>query len=144
MEAHDKNDRPGPAGTSTAQIFALITGALLTVAGVAALIVNFSFATGSGIDAQPLLFLDVNGWSGLLMLATGVAMLVGSRSARSARRISTAVGVVYLVVTIWSLLTASVAGILPVNDLTAIVFAAVGMLSVTAGLAPDPRETSPS
>jgi hypothetical protein len=144
LEAHDKNGQAGLAGSSTAQIFALIVGALLTVAGVAALVVNFSFATGGGIDAAPLLFLDVNGFSGLLMLGTGLGLLAGARSPAGARRAATVVGSVYLVVTIWSLFNATVARILPVNDLTAIVFAAVAVLGLTAGLAPDPRESRPS
>jgi hypothetical protein len=124
---------------SMAQMFALVCGLALIIAGVAAFVVNFDFSTGSSIVSERLLFMDVNGYSGVLMLVTGLVLLVGSRLAGTARRACVAVGVVYLAITVWSLFTASVAGILPVNDLTAIVYAAIGVLGLTAGLGPDPR-----
>lgn len=125
---------------SMAQMFAAIAGVILAVAGVVALVVNFDFSTGSSIVTERLLFMDVNGWSGLLMLVTGGVLLAGSRTVAAARKVCLGVGIVYLVVTIWSLFTVSVAGILPVNDLTAILYAAIGVLGVTAGVGPDPRE----
>ncbi|MFT4049025.1 MAG: DUF4383 domain-containing protein [Solirubrobacterales bacterium] len=132
----------GIADKSMAQMFAVAAGVILTIAGVVSLVVNFDFSTGGGIVTEKLLFLDVNGWSGLLMLLTGVALLIGSRSNAMARPVSLAVGVVYLVVTVWSLFTASVIGIFPVNDMTAILYAAIGVLGVTAGVGPDPRDSS--
>lgn len=125
---------------SMAQMFAVVAGVILAVAGVVALIVNFDFSTGSAIVTERLLFMDVNGWSGLLMLVTGGALLAGSRTVELARKVCLGVGIVYLAVTIWSLFTVTVAGILPVNDLTAIVYAAIGVLGVTAGVGPDPRK----
>lgn len=125
---------------SIAQMFALVAGVILTVAGVLALIVNADFHSGTGIVTEKLLFMDVNGWSGLLMLLTGVVLVAASRVAGMARKACVGVGAVYLVVTIWSLFTASVAGMLPVNDMTAIVYAAIGLLGVTAGLGPDSHD----
>jgi hypothetical protein len=122
---------------SIAQMFALVAGVILTVAGVLALIVNADFHTGTGIVTEKLLFMDVNGWSGLLMLLTGVVLVTASRVTGMARKACVGVGVVYLIVTIWSLFTASVLGMFPVNDMTAIVYAAIGVLGVTAGLGPD-------
>lgn len=129
----------GIAHGSIAQMFALVAGVILTVAGVAALVVNFDFGAGGSIITEKLLFMDVNGWSGVLMLLTGIVLLIGSRAADTARKVSLGVGVVYLVVTVWSLFTATVASILPVNDMTAIVYAAIGVLGITAGLGPDRR-----
>jgi hypothetical protein len=122
---------------SIAQMFALVAGVILTVVGVVALIVNADFHTGTGIVTDKLLFMDVNGWSGLLMLLTGVVLVAASRVAGAARKACVGVGVVYLIVTIWSLFTASVIGMFPVNDMTATVYAAIGVLGVTAGLGPD-------
>lgn len=122
---------------SIAQMFALVAGVILTVAGVAALIVNFDFSTGGSIVTDKLLFMDVNGWSGLLMAITGIVLLAGSRAAGLARKACLGVGVVYLVVTVWSLFADAVLGMFPVNDMTAIVYAAIGVLGVTAGLGPD-------
>jgi hypothetical protein len=122
---------------SIAQMFALVAGVILTVVGVVALIVNADFHTGGSIVTDKLLYMDVNGWSGLFMLVTGLVLAVASRTASFARKASLGVGVIYLVVTVWSLFTSSVAGMLPVNDLTAITYAAIGVLGVTAGLGPD-------
>lgn len=125
---------------SMAQMFAAVAGVVLTVVGVVALIVNFDFSSGSAIVTEKLLFMDVNGWSGLLMLVTGAVLLAGSRTLANAKKACVAVGVVYLALTIWSLFTATVAGILPVNDMTAILYAAIGVLGITAGVGPDPRQ----
>ena len=142
MKGHGLKDvGSGLTDRSNAQMFAVVCGVILTVVGVVAMIVNFDFSVGGSITAEKLLFMDVNGWSGLLMLLTGIVLTVGSRHAKSARRACLGVGVVYLVLTVWSLFTASVAGIFPVNDLTAIIYAAIGVLGVTAGLAPDPPES---
>ncbi len=143
MKGHGLRDVGSEIAHGTvAQMFAAVAGVILTVAGVAALVVNFDFGTGSGIVTERLLFMDVNGWSGLLMLVTGVVLMAGSRTTNRARRSSLVVGVIYLVVTVWSLFTATVIGLIPVNDMTAILYAAIGVLGVTAGLGPDPRETA--
>ncbi|MGH2959326.1 MAG: DUF4383 domain-containing protein [Solirubrobacterales bacterium] len=127
----------GIAHGSIAQMFALVAGVILTVVGVVALIANPDFSTGEAIVTEKLLYMDVNGWSGLLMLLTGIVLLAASRVADRARKACVGVGVVYLGLTIWSLFTASVIGMFPVNDMTAITYAAIGVLGVTAGLGPD-------
>lgn len=132
----------GIAEKSMAQMFAVVAGVIVTLAGVVSLIVNFDFSTGGSIVTEKLLFMDVNGWSGMLLLLTGVALLVSSRANGSARKVSLVVGVIYLVVTVWSLFTASVIGMFPVSDMTAILYAAIGVLGVTAGIGPDPRESA--
>jgi uncharacterized membrane protein HdeD (DUF308 family) len=125
---------------TTAQIFAAILGTLLVLFGVASLVTNFDFSTGNEIWTERLLFADVNGWSGLLNLLTGIALFLGSFTPKRARRATLVVGSIYLVLTIWSLFTATPATVFPVNDLVAICWAAIAVLGITAGLAPDPRE----
>lgn len=122
---------------STAQMFAVVAGVILTVAGVVALIVNADFGTGTAIVTERLLFMDVNGWSGLLMLVSGIVLLVASRTAAVVRKVCLAVGVVYIALTVWSLFDESILGMLPVNDMTAILYAAVGVLGITAGISPE-------
>ncbi len=129
---------------SIAQIFAFVIGVPLLLLGLAALATNFNLGAGSDITTERLLVLDVNAWSGLLMLLTGIGLLVGLRSPRGARRATLIVGIIYLLVTIWSLFTATVAGVLPVNDMTATIFGAVGILGVTAALGPDKDEHWPA
>lgn len=130
----------GSIGRTTAQIFALVVGTILLLCGIAALVINFDFHGGSSIHTEGMLFMDVNGWSGVLMLVTGLTLLIGTRSPLAARRSCVVIGGVYLLVTIWSLFTATVAGVLPVSDLTAIFYAAIAVLAATAGLGPDPRD----
>ncbi len=120
-----------------AKMFAVVVGVILTLAGVVSLIVNPDFGSGTGIVTDRLLFMDVNGWSGVLMLLSGVVLLVGSRVAATAKKVCLAIGVVYLALTIWSLFDESILGIFPVNDMTAILYAAIGVLGVTVGVAPD-------
>lgn len=134
--------RSGASDLSTAQIFAAVTGALLTIVGIVSLVVGFDFSIGDGIVTRRLFLMDVNGWSGLLLLISGLALLVGTRSDRLARKVSLVVGGVFLVVTIWSLFSSAVIGALPINDQTAILYAAVAVLGITAGLAPDPRQSA--
>lgn len=126
---------------SVAQMFALVAGVVLAVAGVAGMIVNADFSTGNTITTEGLLFLDVNGWSSLLMIVTGLILLVGGREADRARKVSLVVGAIYLAVTVWSLFDSTILGMLAVNDMTAIFYAAIGVLGVTAGLGPDRRPT---
>lgn len=121
---------------SNAQMFAVVVGVIFTLAGVVALIVNPDFGSGSGIVTERLLFMDVNGWSGLLMLVSGIALLVASRAAAAAKKVSLVVGVVYIALTLWSLFDESILGVIPVNDMTAILYAAVGVLGITAAVSP--------
>lgn len=122
---------------TVAQMFAFGAGVLLLVAGIVGMILNADFSTGDAISTEALLFMDVNGWSSLLMIVTGGVLLVGRNKADRARTVSLAVGVVYLALTVWSLIDNSILGAFPVNDMTAIVYAAIGVLGVTAGLGPE-------
>ena len=122
---------------SIAQMFAVVAGVVLTIAGVAGLIVNMSFAAGSGMTAEKLLLLDVNGWSSVLHLVTGVTLLAVAGSAVRARTAALVIGGIYLLLTVWSLFDNSILGLLSVNDMTAIIYAAIGVIGLTIGLGPD-------
>ena len=122
---------------SIAQMFAVVAGVVLVVAGVVGMIINADFSTGGEIVTDKLLFMDVNGWSSLLLLVTGAVLLIASRTAAYARKASLVVGVAYLAITVWSLFDSSILGMLPVNDMTAILYAAIGVLGVTAGVGPE-------
>lgn len=130
--------------SSPAQVFALIVGALLLLFGLAVLVTNFNFSTGNEIATKRLLLLDVNGWSGLLDILAGLLLILGARSAASAKRATLVVGLVYLLVTIWSLFTSTVAGIIPVGDLAATIYGAIAILSLTAALAPEANRSGPA
>lgn len=127
---------------STAQMFAVVVGVVLIVVGVVGMIMNASFATGAGLTAEELLFLDVNGWSNVLYLVTGAALAIGSLNAARAKLASMIVGGIYLLLTVWSLFDSSILGLLPVNDMTAILYAAIGVIGLTFGLGPDGANTT--
>lgn len=122
---------------SVAQMFAFVAGVLLVLAGIVGMVLNADSSTGNSIATESLLFMDVNGWSSLLLLVTGVVLLIGRRSVERARKSALAIGVVYLALTVWSLFDNTVLGMVPINDMTAIVYAAIGVLGVTVGLGPD-------
>jgi hypothetical protein len=122
---------------SPAQMFAAVVGVVLIVVGIVGMIMNASFATGDSLTAEQLLFMDVNGWSNVLYLVSGAVLFVGSMNAARAKLVSVAVGGFYLLLTVWSLLDSSILGLLPVNDMTAILYAAIGVIGLTVGLGPD-------
>lgn len=125
------------AESSAAWIFAVVAGTVLVLGGIAGLILNFDFSTGDAIFTERLLFMDVNGWSSLVLLLTGIALLVASRIASATRRVAIGVGCLYLLLVIWSLFDTTPLGMLPINDPTAIFYAAIGVLGVTVGAGPE-------
>src|SRR4051794_7919329 len=83
-----------------ARVVAGVLGATLVVAGLIGLTVDTSFDTGSGIDGDRLLGLEVNGWHNIIHLASGLLLLVGLASNRLARKVCRLFGVTYLLVTV--------------------------------------------
>lgn len=122
---------------SVAQMFAVVAGVVLTVLGIVSLVVNASFSTGSSLTAEHLVFFDVNGWSGVLYLVAGLVMLMSATDAARTRTVAVVSGGMFLALTVWSLFDGSILGLLPVNDPTAILYAALGVIGLTAGLGPD-------
>ncbi|MBI5311320.1 MAG: DUF4383 domain-containing protein [Actinobacteria bacterium] len=122
---------------SVAQMFGVVVGVLLSLLGIVSLIVNADFSTGESISAERLLYFDVNGWSGVLYLLTGLVALFATADKARARTVAMAVGGLYLILTVWSLFDASILGLLPVNDLTAITYAAIGVIGVAGAMQPE-------
>ena len=108
---------------SPAQVYSLVIGLSLTLAGIVGFLYNADFSTGSAAgdpaNRDALLgILDVNGWHNLVHLATGVLGLLVAGSYDNSRRFAIGLGVVYAVVTILGLLYGTddaVLGLLPVN-----------------------------
>lgn len=118
-------------------MFGVVVGVLLSLLGIVSLIVNADFSTGESISAERLLYFDVNGWSGVLYLLTGLVALFATADKARARTVAMAVGGLYLILTVWSLFDASILGLLPVNDLTAITYAAIGVIGVAGAMQPE-------
>ena len=128
-------------GRTPAEAFALVLGAVLTVIGVAGFFVNSDFATGNAITASTLVVFDVNGWMNLVHLVTGLAGIWVAMKPGHARQYALVVGVVYLVIAVWGLVTATVLGLLPVNGADTVLHAGIGALALMVVLGPDRAES---
>ncbi|MFY9488534.1 MAG: DUF4383 domain-containing protein [Solirubrobacterales bacterium] len=127
---------------SMTQMFARVAGVVLTLLGIAGLIVNADFSTGSAIVAERVLFFDVNGWSSVVHLVSGLVLLVAATRGGYVRTASIAIAGLYLVLAVWSLFDASILDALPVNDPTAILYAAVAVVGLAAVYGPDRSDAS--
>jgi hypothetical protein len=132
------NDR---ADRTPAQVYALVFGITLTVAGIAGFFADSSFGDlGSDVQGDDLIVFEVNGWHNLVHLASGLLGLAVAANARSARLYALGFGAVYLAVTIWGLIDGNdVFGLLPVNGADNVLHIAISVAGILAGLASDPR-----
>jgi hypothetical protein len=102
---------------SPAQIYALVIGATLAVAGVVGFLYSASFGSPGDTDAV-LGILDVNGWHNVVHLASGLLGLAAASSYTGGRRYAMWFGAIYAVVSIWGFAIGdgeAILGILPVN-----------------------------
>ena len=129
-----------PAGTtrSPAQLYALIFGAVLTVAGIIGFFYNSEFTSDKSVRDAVLGILDVNGWHNVVHIATGVLGLAAAASYASARGYALGLGAVYIVVAIWGFIIGdgdSILSIIPVNTEDNILHLLIGVSGIAAGMA---------
>lgn len=128
-------------GRSPSEMFALAVGVFLTVIGVAGFFVNSDFSTGSSITASTLVVFDVNGWLNLFHLLTGLAGIYAAmQMATMCKKYALVVGVVYMVLAVWGLVSTTIIGMLPVNSADTVLHAGIGALALMVALGPDERE----
>ncbi len=124
---------------SPAQIYALVIGATLLVAGIVGFFYNASFGTGDGTERDAVLgILDVNAWHNLVHLASGAVGLALWRSYEGARAYALGFGAVYLVVTLLGFIAGDgeeILNLIPVNTEDNILHLLIGVAGVGAGLA---------
>ena len=130
---------PAPPPTrSPAQLYALLIGAMLTLAGIAGFFYSASFASGDGTERDAVLgILDVNGWHNIVHLLSGVAGLAMFRSYDASRAYALALGAVYLVVTVLGLVAGDgeeIFNLLPINTEDNVLHGLLGVAGVVAGL----------
>jgi Domain of unknown function (DUF4383) len=133
MEAHVTGTSRSPA-----QLYALIFGAILTIAGIIGFFYNSEFT--SNVAARDAVFgmLDVNGWHNVVHILTGVLGLMAAASYSSARVYALALGVVYLAVAIWGFIIgdgSSILSIIPVNTADNILHLFIGIAGIAAAVA---------
>src|SRR5918997_461858 len=104
-------------GRTPAQVYSLVFGATLLLAGILGFF--YSAAFGSPGETDKLLgIFAVNGWHNVVHIASGVLGLALAGRADTARLYALGFGAVYLVVTIWGLALGeggNILGFLPVN-----------------------------
>jgi uncharacterized protein DUF4383 len=104
-------------GRTPAQVFALVIGAVLVVAGIIGFFYSSAFGSPGKVDGV-FGILDVNGWHNVVHILSGVAGLALMGTARGARTYAIGLALVYTVVTIWGFAIgdgSSILGFLPVN-----------------------------
>jgi Domain of unknown function (DUF4383) len=129
---------------SPAQLYALVVGAVLLIAGVIGFVYSASFGSPGEVDAV-FGILDVNAWHNIVHIATGALGLLLFRTA--AREYALGLGAVYIVVAIWGFIIGdgeSILGFIPVNTEDNILHAAIGLTGLAAGLASPRTVTRPA
>jgi hypothetical protein len=102
---------------SLAQVYAIVVGAGLVLAGVAGFFVDQGFATGAHVHGHTMLGLELNGWHNALHCGVGLTGLAVQSSRRLARVFALTWGSTSLVLLIWGLSSHNAAfGLVPLNE----------------------------
>jgi hypothetical protein len=129
---------------SPAQVYALVIGLTLVVAGIAGFFYSASFSTGDGTERDAVLgILDVNGWHNIVHIASGAVGLAVMGSYGGARAYALGLGAVYLVVTVLGFIAGDgdeIFNIIPVNTEDNVLHLLIGLAGIGAGLATPARE----
>ena len=128
---------------STNRLVGAVFGIVYLLVGLAGFFVttNVAFVATAG---EPLIIFEVNPLHNIVHLLVGAALLVGSRTVRSAKVVNSTVGGVYLLVGIVGLfLIGSAANILALNGADNVLHFASAILLLGVGLAAD-RSPAPA
>lgn len=124
---------------SPAQVFSLVIGLMLVVAGIAGFFYSASFSTGDDAEREALLgILDVNGWNNTVHALTGAVGVLVAGSYAGSRVYALGMGVLYLLLAGLGLLAGSgdeVLGLIPVNTEDNVLHLLIGVAGLGAGLA---------
>jgi hypothetical protein len=116
-----------------AQMYSLVFGATLLLAGIAGFFVNSDFNTGSNIDGDKLIFFEVNAIHNLIHLASGAVGLAMAKRADTAKTFALGFGLVYLLVTIVGLIDGKTfLGLIPINPADNILHIAISAAGIAA------------
>ncbi|MBA2580400.1 MAG: DUF4383 domain-containing protein [Thermoleophilaceae bacterium] len=120
-----------------AQLYSLVFGATLLVAGIAGFLVDSSFGPlGSDVEGSNLILFEVNGIHNIVHLASGALGLALWRNPASARLFALGFGAVYLLVTVLGFaMGTNVLGIIPINAADNVLHLTIAAVGLVAGLA---------
>ena len=135
---------------SPAQLYALLFGVVLVVAGIIGFFYSSDFGSPGKVDGV-LGILDVNGWHNLVHIATGLLGLAAAGSYVYSRQYAFGLGAVYVVIAIWGFVIGngdSILGFIPVNTEDNFLHLLIGVAGIGAGAAtatePAPSTTTAS
>ena len=133
MEPHVTGTRRSPA-----QLYALIFGAVLTIAGIIGFFYNSDFTSNKAVRDAVFGILDVNGWHNVVHVLTGVIGLMAASSYGASRSYALSFGFVYIIVAIWGFIIGggdSILSIIPVNTEDDVLHLLIGIAGIAAGMA---------
>ena len=145
---HDHHD---DRGMTPAQLYCLIAGLALLLAGIFGFFADATFDlsttsdpeggnVGGMLQGDSFLGFEVNGWHNVVHLASGLLLLGAFRSRKAAKTVALAFGLVYAVVAVIGLIDGNdVLGIIPVNPADNILHIALAALGIIAGLISRPK-----
>lgn len=136
------------ANRSPAQIYALVVGATLVLAGILGFFYSSAFGSPGDVDAV-LGILDVNGWHNVVHIASGALGLAMMGRRDSARLYALGLAVVYTLVTILGFIVGDggdIFGFIPVNTEDNILHLLIALagFGAYAASADNPRERTVS
>ena len=142
MEAHTTGTERSPA-----QLYALIFGAALTIAGIIGFFYNSDFTSNKSVHDSIFGILSVNGWHNIVHIATGVLGLVAASTYSSSRTYALGLGALYIAVAVWGFIIGSgdsILSIIPVNTEDNVLHVLIGVAGIAAGMATPavPRPTT--
>ena len=133
--AHAQSAPAVYGGRTPAQLYALLFGATLVLAGILGFVVDSSFDVGNGIQGDDLVLFEVNGIHNLVHIASGALLLAVASRPGAARVAATGFGLVYGLVTVLGLIDSEdVLGLIPVNTADSVLHLAIATLAVVSGL----------
>jgi hypothetical protein len=126
-------------GRSPAQLYALVFGATLVVAGIIGFFYEASFSTGDDTPREAVFgILDVNGWHNVVHILTGGLGLAVAASYGGARGYALGLGAVYIVVAAAGFIAGDgdeIFNLIPVNTEDNVLHTLIGVAGIGAGLA---------
>ena len=131
---------------SPAQLYALVFGFVLVVAGIVGFFYEAEFTSDKSVRDAVFGILDVNGWHNVVHIATGVLGLAAAGSYAYSRTYAFGLGAVYIVVAVWGFVIGdgdSILSIVPVNTEDNVLHLLIGVAGIGAGLA-TPAAQAPS
>jgi hypothetical protein len=127
--------RVGGRSYDGAELFCLVVGLTLVIAGIIGFFYNSEFTSDESVRDPVLGILDVNGWHNVVHLLTGaVTLAFAFAGAAQARLWALIFGIVYIAVAAWGFIIGdgdSILSIIPVNTEDNVLHLVLGL----AGLA---------